>query len=315
MRWPIHTLLVGVITVTNVTHFGNGLVRSSRYRVLARIFSGKRLMRHTFVAIAFLLSLAIPSHAEDGDFARAAELTRRADYKEAIPILQRLADAGNPYAMETLASLHLKGLAGPQDLEKAAKLYESAAQKNLVAAQRAIAQLYAQGQGVKQDASRAVYWLKIAAEKGDMYSEVNLARAYKNGDGVEQNYAEALKWFKRAAAQDAASVEFEIANLYADQNDVKDEIDWTHRAAEHGVPLAQYSLGVAYSLGHGVPINLTEAFKWVTLAAIVAGRAPGQQVLPEKAAAARENIVSQIKPSQRDKAEIEVWEWLDKFKG
>ena len=231
------------------------------------------MMRPLLIGIAVLVCSIIPSLADDGDFAQAIDLTRAGKFQDAAPLLQRLADEGNPYASLTLAEFYQKGSGVPQDQEKAAKLCETAAMKNVVTAQRITGQLYDLGQGVTKDQTRAVFWFRKAAEADDVNSQLRLGNAYQSGEGVKQDRAEAMKWFKRAASQDVALAEFEVANLYAEQNE-KAEIEWTRKAADHGFPPALYSLGFAYSIGHGVPTNLTEAYRLLTLAAVVAAKSP-----------------------------------------
>ena len=53
---------------------------------------------------------------------------------------------------------------------------------------------------------------------------------YDRGEGVPQNDAEAVRWYRMAA--------------------------------EQGVALAQYSLGVMYANGRGVPQDDIEAARW-----------------------------------------------------
>ena len=44
-------------------------------------------------------------------------------------------------------------------------------------------------------------------------------------------------------------------------------MDWYRKAAEQNEPAAQYSLGLMYDQGTGVPRNLSEANRWYNLAA------------------------------------------------
>jgi TPR repeat protein len=47
---------------------------------------------------------------------------------------------------------------------------------------------------------------------------------------------------------------------------------WYRRAAEQGDSLAQYSIGVMYDRGQGVPHDVVEASKWLNLATAGAPR-------------------------------------------
>jgi hypothetical protein len=49
--------------------------------------------------------------------------------------------------------------------------------------------------------------------------------------------------------------------------DDKEAAKWTRKAAEQGVPQAQYNLGWMYAMGSGVPQSDTEAVQWFQKAA------------------------------------------------
>jgi TPR repeat protein/nucleoid-associated protein YgaU len=74
------------------------------------------------------------------------------------------------------------------------------------------------------------------ATDGDVESQHALGAAYDNGtSGAARDYAEAMKWYRRAA--------------------------------DKGFALAQYSVGLAFEQGRGVPADPREAFKYFLLAA------------------------------------------------
>lgn len=78
--------------------------------------------------------------------------------------------------------------------------------------------------------------LRARAEQSDSEAQNALGNAYNEGRaGLKQDYAEALKWY--------------------------------HRAAEKGFALAQYNLGLAYDLGHGVPVDERQALRYYLQAA------------------------------------------------
>jgi TPR repeat protein len=59
--------------------------------------------------------------------------------------------------------------------------------------------------------------------------------------------------------------------MYANGRGVPEDdqqaVAWYRKAAEHGLPDAQYSLGLAYEAGRGVPQDLTLAMAWFRKAA------------------------------------------------
>lgn len=180
------------------------------------------------------------------------------------------------------------------------------------------AQMYEQARrllqpGVEQnesDFAGALEWLKKAAQAGYLQAQTDLAGIYlEGGKGVQANAQEAYRWFCKAAEQGSREADVFIgALLYEGKGVAKDVtaalVHW-RRAAEAGIPEAQYRLGhclaqteegvqegaewlkkaalagggravaaAARDLGylliegsHGIPANRQEAARWYALAA------------------------------------------------
>jgi uncharacterized protein len=73
------------------------------------------------------------------------------------------------------------------------------------------------------------------ANSGDKDAETALGDIYYDGLGVPKDYATGVVWF--------------------------------HKAADQGVPVAQFFLGVSYTMGRGSSQDLLQAWVWFTLAA------------------------------------------------
>ena len=78
------------------------------------------------------------------------------DFADALPILQKVADDGDPMAMDYLGVL------------------------------------YQTGNGVSQDLSQAREWFQKAAEAGDLAGVTNLGAIYGNGEGTPEDYGKAF---------------------------------------------------------------------------------------------------------------------------
>ncbi|MBF0412596.1 MAG: SEL1-like repeat protein [Desulfamplus sp.] len=80
-----------------------------------------------------------------------------------------------------------------------------------------------------------------------------------------------FQWFKKAAEQGVPEAQFNVGTAYYHGNFVaKDEekaFEWYMKAAEQGVPEAQFNVGTAYSRGVGVTENKLKAFEWFKKAA------------------------------------------------
>lgn len=149
--------------------------------------------------------------------------------------------------------------------------------------------------------------VKQAAEGTDAKAKYALAEMYSDGKGVAQNFAEAAKWYRRAAdagsadaqgamglislikavglgRDDESAVRFgsdeskkaELLSMIfgaAEKLQIKDAAalndatQWLHKGADQGASGAQFLYGVMAAGGIGVEKNLTEAAKWIRLAA------------------------------------------------
>ncbi len=114
------------------------------------------------------------------------------------------AEAGNPGAQTTIGFLYYhgqyyNGQEYEQDLSKAAKWYQKAANQGLVKAQINLAAMYLTGQGVGQDYKEAFKWYQKAANQGDANAQYNLGTMYQNGRGVEQSHVTAHAWWNISA--------------------------------------------------------------------------------------------------------------------
>ncbi len=85
---------------------------------------------------------------------------------------------GNAEAALNLGKMAEAGRGVPQNYERAAKLYQIAADAGIVQAQAALGNLYANGQGLPQDTEKAVLWLTKAAEEGYVEAQRKLAQIY-----------------------------------------------------------------------------------------------------------------------------------------
>ena len=90
--------------------------------------------------------------------------------------------------------------------------------------------------------------------------------AHDNGD-----YATALRVWQPLAEQGNARAQYSLGIMYKNGQGVPQDyaaaLKWYRLAAEQGNADAQYSLGVTYDLGQGVPQDYAAAVKWYRLAA------------------------------------------------
>jgi len=100
---------------------------------------------------------------------------------------------------------------------------------------------------------------------------------YDEGRGVAQSHSEALEWYRKAA--------------------------------EQGLPRAQYILGVMYSGGEGVAQNHVQAYLWFDLCASTA-----EGNLREAAVEMRDRVSEKMAPARIAEAQRLAREWRLKIK-
>ena len=165
-----------------------------------------------------------------------AVLVDRGRAREALPLLQRAADAGSAEGAHRLALLYAEGGEGiPRNDAKALELFEKAAATGHRRAQINAGTMYFRGQGTQRDLIKARAWLEKAAAQDDPYALYALGRAMDEVQG--------------AAMADPVRA----ADLY-------------RRAALLGHPLAALRYGLALSEGNGVRQDLTAAQTWLMYA-------------------------------------------------
>lgn len=183
--------------------------------------------------------------------------------EEAAAWYQKAAEQGDAEAQRMLAIAYLFGNGVERNMEAAGKWFLKAADQGDAPAQRELGKIY--GDQWKYQESND--WYLKAAQQGDAESQRILGLRYTIGQGVTSDRAEAKKWFELAAAQGDAISQRELGKLYGEQWKLDESNRWYLAAAEQGDIRAQHMMGVRYTFGQGVPVDLTEAGRWFLLAA------------------------------------------------
>lgn len=153
-----------------------------------------------------------------------------------------------------------------------------------------------------------VAYYRLDAERGEVEAQRYLGWAYLFGKGVPRDYKEAVYWYRKAADQGDADAQNSLGFIYyrggdGVLRDYRKAAFWYRKAAEQGLGWAQSNLGLLYVLGHGVPKDFVQAYKWQYLAYL--GGFEGQSepsVLAEN-----------MSPTQLDEAKHLVREWMEAF--
>ena len=113
--------------------------------------------------------------------------------KEALHWLERAAGNDEPYALYQLGLYYSEA----NDLAKAIKYYQRAAELNHADAALELGYIYGEGFGVEQDDNKALFYLKKAAESGNQEVLDELAAMALSGQG-NMDTKEAEYWIKKA---------------------------------------------------------------------------------------------------------------------
>ncbi|WP_085373686.1 tetratricopeptide repeat protein [Magnetospirillum sp. ME-1] len=123
---------------------------------------------------------------------------------------------------------------------------------------------------------RAVKWYRAAADAGIPQAQFNLGMMYRDGMGVPLDYAEAEKWIEMAAKGGTRNSAISGELNFSEQEYYRRAVKGHRASAEAGVPQAQFSLGMMYQIGMGVPPDHAEAEKWIGLAVKEGTRKPAK---------------------------------------
>lgn len=141
---------------------------------------------------------------------RGRDLYFSGDYQGAYAIWQPLADAGNARALYNLSTLYRLGYGVDKDVEKAASLLRSSAEKGFSDAQYLYATTIFDDAGDDEaQKQEAVRWWLLAARQGNGLSQYRLGLMYWNGVAVARDLVRGRAWMGLAArggiaeAQDA----------------------------------------------------------------------------------------------------------------
>ena len=120
--------------------------------------------------------------------------------KEAISLLERADEAGNPSGTRNLGYCYAVGIGVEKNKEIGARLYIKAAEAGNAKAMCNIGVLYSYGHGVEQDHAKAAEWYRRSAEGGYSRGMTNYACCLRDGLGVERDPDLAAEWFTRSGS-------------------------------------------------------------------------------------------------------------------
>ena len=192
------------------------------------------------------------------------------NHADALSLYQQAADRGLASAWFNLGMSHELGHGVAPSPENAFKFYLKAAERGFAPAQFNVGNMYANGVGVKHDLMEAAVWFRQSAELGVPEAQFNLGLAYELGRGVRKDENLAQRWYQMAAALGNARAQFNLALMFEEGRgtaaDPVAAMKLYRASAQQNFAPAQNNLGILLAEGRGAPVNLVEAYTWLTLA-------------------------------------------------
>lgn len=204
----------------------------------------------------------------------------RKDYAKSLQFYKKSASAGHPGAMYRLGIAELKGQCGlsvnPRDGVKWLKRAAESANEEFPHALHELSELHEKGveNFLYVDIEYSVRLLIDAANLNYAPSAFKLGEYYEYGKmGCPQDAALSIHYYTIAAQQDHREACFALTAWYLvgspgilPQSDTEAYL-WAKRAADNGLPKAEYAVGYFTEVGIGVKKNQTEADVWYRRAA------------------------------------------------
>ncbi|KAG8895434.1 hypothetical protein FRC01_012366 [Tulasnella sp. 417] len=219
-------------------------------------------------------------HATQYDIEKANE-QREGQTKDAIRMLQKLADRGHHEAQYFLADCYANGIGtnrGRQDFDKAYPLFVQAAKHRHADAAYRAGICCENGWGCRRDSAKAVQFYRTAGSLQHPGAMYRLGIADLNGElGLPKRPKEGVKWLKRSSEH--ATAEFphalhELALLHETGVDNVLFVDTDYsaellaQAAELGYAPSAYRLGQCYEYGRmGCPMDPALSIHYYNIAA------------------------------------------------
>jgi hypothetical protein len=206
------------------------------------------------------------------------------------------ADQGHVAAQTNLGLLYYTGAGVAHSDEEAALWFTPAAARGFAPAQQNLGVMHLLGRGVAQDRAEARRLIALAADQGnakaqnlllaidaeqfasdqDPRAEAEAGSAtaqyrtslmYFRGEGVERDELLGLRWLQRAADQGLPDAQFLLGWKLTQDGHFAQGATWISLAAEQGLAIAEAKLGRLYLSGCGVPHDDASAAQWVRRAA------------------------------------------------
>ena len=207
-----------------------------------------------------------PAQYKLGRLLEEGECGFHQDDSEAFKWFLRAAQNGNMYGLYRMASCIEEGAF----FQKGYAVLESIV--GLKVANR-LKKLESNGDIKKISGDRAAELYERAAEQGHKAAQYRLGLLYEEGDLGDKYFNVAAQWYYLAANQEHRESQYRLGLLYEKGHleegvNYEEAVYWYTCAADQEHNRAQYRLGFIYGTGRGVPVDTTAADYWYERAGV-----------------------------------------------
>jgi uncharacterized protein len=157
----------------------------------------------------------------------------------------------------------LQGTGLSHNNQNAIELLRTAGQMGYVPAYTVVGYFYDTGTIVASEPGVAAEWYRKGVKEDDPLAEWLLGRLYYLGTGVPRDWTNAETFLTQAAGHEDPFGEYLLGSVKLEKQDYKNAADNFRKAAEQGLPQAQYQLGLMLKRGQGINEDKFEAYTWL----------------------------------------------------
>ncbi|MBO0662960.1 sel1 repeat family protein [Jiella sp. CQZ9-1] len=195
---------------------------------------------------------------------------QRGYYLTAIELAKPLANLGDPAAQTLLGEIYSRGLGVRRDMKEAARWYEAAAKAGNAEAQFRYAMILLDGSAVAPDPAKARDLMKAAADQGLPLAEYNYAQMLIEAS-PSGGFSAAAGYFRKAAEAGVPEAQYAMSQLFANGRGVPENLAraraWLQTSANNGFDTAQIDYGIWLINGKGGPAEPKVGFAFLRHAA------------------------------------------------
>ena len=152
-----------------------------------------------YILFAFLTyQFSLGQNAEELN-QHSKALIQRGKYEEALPLLKKSAELGNPEAQYNYGNFLQNGIVGVENEQEAVQWYSKSSDNGFNDGHYAMMMAYGNGQGIEQNSEKAFSYSLKCANNDDATCMWNVVNCYLTGNGVKADISKFKEWIIKLA--------------------------------------------------------------------------------------------------------------------